>query len=599
MAPKIKKILPLLSSAAAACAPAHAESVGTPPLTPEKSGDAAVYTPANSQVIRELGRAEFNAFPDLSTVCAAPRPAGPEWMHNAVFYQIYPQTFYDSNGDGIGDLKGIIAKLDYVKSLGVDALWINPFFESPFRDAGYDISNFFKVAPRYGTNDDARALFAEAHKRGIKVLFDFVATYTASTHPWFVASCDPKPNAFSNWYIWTNDTWFAGQENYTAMFVQGYCERNGNYLQNFFYNQPALNYGYADIDPQQKSWQLPVNHPDVLALRAEMKNVVRFWMEMGADGFRADMASTLVKRDKDSLATCAVWQDIFADMHKEFPDAFTVAEWEDASAADAGFNANFLHWRKQYYDLWFRDGDSYFLPAGKGDITRFLGLYMVERERSLGKDYISLTVGNHDLPRVARWGRDTKDLEIIQVFAFSMPNVPFVYYGDELGMRQLPISIGREGCYGTRAGGRTPMQWDGTANRGFSTAAPEKLWMPVDGAPDAPNVAAEEKDPDSLLAFTRRLIAFRKAHPALAADGGFYPVYARQNAYPYIFLRASGNEKLLVILNPSAAESLAEIPGALKAKRTLVFGGEVKWEEKDGKTCITVPGRTYSVYSLQ
>jgi maltose alpha-D-glucosyltransferase/alpha-amylase len=383
------------------------------------------------------------------------------------------------------------------------------------------------------------------------------------------------------------------------MFIQGYCLRDGNYLQNFFWSQPATNFGYADIDPQQSSWQLPVDHPDVLALRAEMKKIVRFWMDMGADGFRADMASTLVKRDVGSHKTAEVWRDLFADLRKTHPDAFTVAEWEDASAAEAGFNANFLHWRSEYYDLWFRDGDSYFLPAGKGDITRFLSLYLHERGRSLGKDYISLTVGNHDLPRIARFGRDRTDLELIQVFAFTMPNVPFVYYGDEIGMRQMPLSIGREGCYGTRAGDRTPMQWDASANHGFSNAPAEKLWLPTDGDPDAPTVAAEEGDASSLLAFTRDLIAFRKAHPALSADGGFTPAYAVKNAYPFIFLRSGDTEKLLVILNPAARESTATVKGVLEGKKTLIKGMPAEWTEADGKTTITVAPRSYAVYSLE
>ncbi|MDP4202107.1 MAG: alpha-amylase family glycosyl hydrolase, partial [Bacteroidota bacterium] len=130
-------------------------------------------------------------------------PDCPDWAKNAVFYQIYPQTFYDSDGDGIGDLKGITQKLDYIKSLGVDAIWLNPFFESPFCDAGYDISDYYKVAHRYGTNNDAKTRFAESHKRGLHVLFDFVASYTSMEHPWFKASAQQQKNRYSNWYIWT------------------------------------------------------------------------------------------------------------------------------------------------------------------------------------------------------------------------------------------------------------------------------------------------------------------------------------------------------------------------------------------------------------
>ena len=139
-------------------------------------------------------------------------PNCPEWIHHAVVYQIYPQTFYDSDGDGIGDLNGISQKLNYLKALGVDVIWINPFFESPFRDAGYDISDYYRVAPRYGTNQDAKELFRHAHEKGLKVLFDYVISYTSMDHPWFKASCDPVPNKYTNWYVWTNNTWFPGMK---------------------------------------------------------------------------------------------------------------------------------------------------------------------------------------------------------------------------------------------------------------------------------------------------------------------------------------------------------------------------------------------------
>ena len=179
-------------------------------------------------------------------------PDCPAWVNHAVVYQIYPQTFYDSNGDGIGDLPGIIQKLDYIKSLGVDAIWINPFFDSPFNDAGYDIRNYYKIAPRYGSNDDARRLFAEAHKRGLKVLFDYVITYTSIDNPWFVASCEQQTNRYSNWYIWTDNVWKNEPGN---QWVHGYGHRNGNFLSNFFWNEPALNWGYGNPDPEKK-WQL-------------------------------------------------------------------------------------------------------------------------------------------------------------------------------------------------------------------------------------------------------------------------------------------------------------------------------------------------------
>jgi len=218
-------------------------------------------------------------------VCLAPvKPAGPEWIHKAVFYEIYPQTFYDTNGDGIGDLKGIISKLDYVKSLGVDAIWINPFYVSPFRDAGYDVSDYYHVAPRYGTDQDAKDLFRIAKEKGLQIIVDFVPGHTSLDHEWFKASCDPKPNKYSNWYIWTNGTWFDSNEKDYSNFIQGYCDRDGNYMTNFFWHQPALNHGWGSLDLTQQ-WQLSMDHPDVLALRQEMKNIMRYWLDVGCSGF--------------------------------------------------------------------------------------------------------------------------------------------------------------------------------------------------------------------------------------------------------------------------------------------------------------------------
>ena len=183
-------------------------------------------------------------------------PTMPDWAKNAVFYQIYPQTFCDSDGDGIGDLQGIISKLDYVKSLGVDAIWFNPFFDSPFNDAGYDIRDYYKIAPRYGTNDDAKRLFEEAHKRGMHVIFDYVISYTAIDHPWFVASQKQEKNKYSNYYIWTETNWVDPPQEFAGQFVKGYGQRNGQFMRNFYWCQPALNFGFANPDPEQK-WQLP------------------------------------------------------------------------------------------------------------------------------------------------------------------------------------------------------------------------------------------------------------------------------------------------------------------------------------------------------
>jgi glycosidase len=544
---------------------------------------------------------------DITGTCIVPADC-PDWVHHAVFYQIYPQTFYDSNNDGIGDLAGIISKLDYVKSLGVDAMWINPFFDSPFLDAGYDIRDYYKVAPRYGTNEDAKRLFQEAHKKGLKVLFDLVISYTSIEHPWFQASCQQKPNKFSNWYVWTDNIWISQENEWCGRFIQGYGQRNGQFLRNFFWSQPALNYGFAEPDPEKK-WQLPVNHPDVLAMRDEMKKVCRFWMDLGADGFRADMAGALVKGKNSDQENVKYWQEIRRILKTSYPDAFMISEWSyPKDALNNAFHADFLHWFDGYNDLlqkesWrilngYSEGHSYFDKEGKGNITYFLAKYLEQYNATRGKGYISLPIGNHDLSRL-NIQRTVNELEMIMAFCITMPGVPFIYYGNEIGMRQLYDLPQIEGAYKPRSGARTPMQWTSGANLGFSGAAPEKLYLPVDSAQDAPNAAAQENDPTSLLNRTRKLIQLKHQESALAAYADFAPLYAKENTYPFIYARASENDVLLIILNPSAQEC----PAQFEFKRqfsglTLLAGTEMNVLHENQMVSVKVPGQSYAIYKL-
>lgn len=547
-------------------------------------------------------------------------PDCPEWANSAVFYQIYPQTFYDTNGDGIGDLQGIISKLDYVKSLGVDAIWINPFFESPFCDAGYDISDYCKVAPRYGTIDDAKKLFEEAHKRGLKVLFDFVASYTSMEHPWFKASSQQQKNKYSNWYIWTDNIWKNPPQKYQDSFIKGFGTRNGQYMRNFFYCQPALNYGFALPDSAQK-WQLSPDNADVMAMRNEMKKVVKFWMDLGADGFRADMAGALVKDaniqgneqffNNHANATKEFWRDIRGMLKKDYPQAFMVSEWSDPkSSLDKCFDVDFFHWFEGYNDLFqkeswrilngFSEGHSYFDVEGKGNIKHFLDKYLEQYNLTKDKGYISLPLGNHDNARLGN-KRSDNDLEIIYAFGLTMPGVPFLYYGNEIGMKQLPTSWPQvEGAYQPRNGARTPMQWTSGKNLGFSSAPSEKLYLPVDTAKDAPNVEAEEKDPNSLLNRTRKLIKLKHTEPALANYAEFIPLFAKENAYPFIYARAKDKDVVLVFLNPSGKEVTAEFELNIEYSGTsLLAGKEMKLNKNGKRISVVMPGQTYSIIKLK
>ena len=265
-----------------------------------------------------------------------------QWLKDAVFYEIYPQSFYDTNGDGIGDLKGIIEKLDYIKELGCNALWINPCFDSPFKDAGYDVRDYKLIAPRYGTNADAKALFEAAHAKGIHVLLDLVPGHTSEEHAWFKESSKPEKNEYSDRYIWTDSCFSAGDG---MPFIGGETDRNGTYILNFFKCQPALNYGYGKC---REKWQMPTDAPGPRATVEAVKDVMRFWLDMGCDGFRVDMASSLVKNDTHHKKyTCAIWRDIAAMLDKEYPEAALVSEWnQPRQSLKNGFDMDFmLEWQ--------------------------------------------------------------------------------------------------------------------------------------------------------------------------------------------------------------------------------------------------------------
>jgi maltose alpha-D-glucosyltransferase/alpha-amylase len=486
----------------------------------------------------------------------------PAWLEGAVFYEIYPQSFYDASGDGVGDIEGIRRKLDYVRGLGCNALWINPCFDSPFKDAGYDVRDYTKIAARYGTNEDMYRLFAEAHQKGMRVLLDLVPGHTSEEHPWFQESKRPEPNAYSNRYIWTNNWFFWGQPN--LRFVAGEAERNGVYLINFFKCQPALNYGFGTV---QEPWQLPVDHPDCVATREALKGVMRFWLEKGCDGFRVDMADSLVKNDDEHKnGTQAIWRNVRSMLDAEFPEAALVSEWSSPGRSlRAGFHADFLldHEGSGYKSL-LRDyrmdaecrpsgeDNSFFKKDGHGDIRRFLDQYLPWYEDTKNIGFMSLITGNHDTPRVST-NFSHQELALVYCVLFTFPGVPFLYYGDEIGMRYMPLGS-KEGGY-TRTGSRTPMQWGNGPNKGFSPADEAALYLPVDPNAEAPTVEAQERDPGSLLNTVKTILKLRHAEPDLQAAPNFSVVYAERGRLPFVYRRGS----LILAVNPGTAAASAEI----------------------------------------
>ena len=508
------------------------------------------------------------------------------WLKDAVFYEIYPQSYMDSNGDGIGDIPGIIRKLDYVRSLGCNALWINPCFDSPFKDAGYDVRDYLKVAPRYGTNEDLQRLFDEAHRRGMHVLLDLVPGHTSEEHPWFRQSQRAEKNAWSNRYIWTDHWWMGCRD---MPYIGGESERPATYILNFFKCQPALNYGF--LNPREP-WQLPMDHPDALATRQAIKDVMRFWLDRGCDGFRVDMAGSLVKYDDEKKSgTSAVWRDVRAMLDEEYPQAVLVAEWSAPKISlRAGFDADFcLNNPDTGYASLMRDeggaeDNSYFRrDAPDRDIRRFLKVYLdwYEDTRELG--YISLVTCNHDTVRPRR-NLTPDELKLAYAFLFTMPGVPFLYYGDEIGMRYLDLPT-KEGGY-FRTGSRTPMQWDGGRNLGFSQGDPEALYLPVDPAEDAPTVAAQEGESDSLLNTLRAILKLRHDHEDLQADAPFTAL-CTEKGKPFVYRRGA----LLAAVNPSGETLQAGMD--CPAGRLLFTLGSV--EATDG--CLTMGPQSFAVLS--
>ena len=542
-----------------------------------------------------------------------------KWLDNAIFYEIYPQSFCDSNGDGIGDFNGIIQKLDYIKELGCNAIWMNPCFASPFGDAGYDVSDYYLAAPRYGTNEDLRRLFEEVHKRDMHILLDLVPGHTSTEHKWFKESMKACKNEYTDRYVWTDSIWV---EPDGMASLRGISDRDGSCAVNFFSHQPALNYGFYKPDPEKK-WQQSMDAPGPKATLEELKNIMRFWLGMGCDGFRVDMAGSLVKHDENGKGTIKLWQNVRAFLDKEFPEAAMVSEWgEPDKSLQGGFHMDFLlHFGPSHYNDLFRCENPFFAAAGKGDVFEFVEKYKESYEKaradSKHQGLICIPSGNHDMDRLARHIKGD-NLKLAFAFLLSMPGAPFIYYGDEIGMNYVENLVSVEGGYG-RTGSRSPMQWDSSTNAGFSSAPADKLYIPLDPAPDRPTVQAQKLDENSLYHEIKKLIKIRQEHEALQSRGQIEFIYAKKNAYPLAYVRSCGDvgtgesagsagkeqkgEKILVIINPSEKDAaflcdlkkLGAGDGAGGLEKAIYsFGGKIAFEGKK----INVAGKSAGFFKL-
>ena len=486
------------------------------------------------------------------------------WWRDGVIYQIYPRSFMDSNGDGLGDLQGIISRLNYLQSLGIDAIWLSPFYPSPDADFGYDISDHTAVDERFGTMEDFDSLVDEAHRRGIRIILDLVLNHTSIEHPWFQESRSGRENPKTDWYIWRDrpNKWrsvFGGK-------AWTYDETRGQYYYHMFLKeQPDVN------------WR----NPD---LRRAQMDVVKFWLARGVDGFRLDVFNVYFKdaEFRDNPLTFGrrpfEWQKHIYDCDRpemipllkelralldSYPERYAVGETFLATPEKAAkyCGKETLH-AAFNFDFTMRR----FSPREFFDAIQ-------RRERALGENWANYVLSNHDIPRAAtRYGKGEDDarVKIVLTMLLTLRGTPFLYAGDEIGMRNLrmrrsevmdPLGKRYHPFYPTRDAARSPMQWDDSPHAGFTTGTP---WLRVHPNYTHRNVAAQEQDPSSVLNLTKRLIALRKAYPALR-QGSFIPQRSAASRGVMAYLRRTEAQTLFVALNFTPKEQRVKLPEATRA----------------------------------
>ena len=540
-------------------------------------------------------------------------PTGvPGWLSSSVFYQIYPSSYMDSDGDGIGDLPGIQSRLDYIKDLGVTALWLNPVFLSGWRDGGYDVIDFYLVDPRFGTNSDMVRLIEEVHRRGMKICLDLVAGHTSDRCEWFLQSRSGKDLRYSDYYIWTDEVSPEELEKIRTRraqpdpasstigrFVEANAPRAKYYEKNYYESQPALNYGYASPDPSHP-WEQAIDAPGPRATRQELRNIMSFWFDKGIDGFRVDLASSLIKNDDEQKsATSRLWGEMRRWRDENYPDKVLIAEWfNPGQSIPAGFDMDFFSLTRRGPDrgkagmnitgLSTPENPAYFSLEGKGSIKEFLDNYgrNYSETRSLG--YIAVPTGNHDNPRMRLGGRNTEEqLKVAMTFFLTLPGIPLIYYGDEIGMKYQSGIAPKEGSR-DRAGTRTPMQWDTTKSAGFSTAPPERLYFPVDTDGGRISVSEQLEDPSSLLNHVKTLLGLRRKFSALGNDGLWEYIGKDDAPYPMVYRRYDNTGEFLVVVNPSGESRVVELPEGTWQTVNLV--GKILIRSKKGSSLLTIEG---------
>jgi alpha-glucosidase len=497
------------------------------------------------------------------------------WWQRGIIYQIYPRSFMDSNGDGIGDLAGIREKLDYLQWLGVDAVWISPIYPSPMADFGYDVSDYTDIDPIFGSLSDFDTLLADVHARGIKLLLDFVPNHTSDRHPWFIDAKSSRSSAKRNWYIWHDPAPSGGPPNNWRSNFGGpawtWSETTGQYYYHaFLKEQPDLNWRNVEV-------------------QHAMLDVLRFWLNRGVDGFRVDVMHHLAKdtqyRDNppnpDFRSGMSPYRELLTTYTADLPEVqeivalmrAVVDEYDDRMLVGEIYVP--VERLMAYYGASRQGVHLPFnfqlirLPWNAKDVTA-----AVERYEAMLPSYgwPNWVLGNHDKPRIAsRVG--TAQARVAAMLLLTLRGTPTMYYGDEIGMRDVSIAphqvrdpfeknvpglgLGRDPV-------RTPMQWTGGTGAGFTTGSP---WLPFAADFTANNVAALRQQPNSILSLYHRLIELRRAEPALSV-GTFSSLPVNDNAMAY--LRKAGDRRLLIMLNFASHPSGFD-PSVLEAQARLLL----------------------------
>src|SRR5215207_866784 len=504
---------------------------------------------------------------------------GAQWWKHAVFYEIYPRSFKDSDGDGVGDLDGITSKLDYLAALGIDAVWITPFYPSPQVDFGYDVSDYEAVDPQFGTLADFDRLVREAHRRRIKVVIDFVLNHTSDKHPFFVESRSSRSNPKRDWYIWRDPKNGGLPNNWSSSFgpvAWTLDDKTGQYYYHYFYReQPELNWRNPEVERR-------------------MFETVRFWLRRGADGFRLDAVNYLFEdpglRDNPVLPELRFGSTTEHEQEKKYNR--DLPEVQEAVVRLRAFNDSVnpesVLVGEAYVPKW-EELMRYYGPSDNGVHLPFNFFLVMEparskldakifrdviaaSERSLAGRWTTYVLSNHDIPRHYDRLGDGRHNDLIAKLTATMlltlRGSPFLYYGEEIGMvttepktveevrdpvgkRYWPLRKGRDGE-------RTPMQWDATTHAGFTTGSP---WLPAPPSYKERNVDAQETDADSLLNFYRRLIALRRRRPALL-DGSYASL--GDDPHVYAYKRTVRGHHVIVALNMSGERRTLRLPSPMR-----------------------------------